>query len=63
MFKISNEKLENITRQFNKVDPAATPEVVESELCADWHNSEEHQDWLDNAPVHEIVDWLASFYN
>ena len=63
-YTIEQEKLEAVVRRFNdEVDPKATEELVRTELLADWNEGEEHQDWLDNADVAEIVDWLASFYN
>lgn len=63
-YSIDAEKLEKIVRLFNEqVDPAATDELVEQEICADWNEGEYHQRWIDVAPVQEIVDWLASFYD
>lgn len=63
-FTIDTSKLESITRKFNnEVDPAATEDLVKSEICADWNEGEEHQQWINSASVEEIVDWLASFYN
>ncbi len=64
MFTIDQEKLEEITRILNKeTDPKATEELVKAEICADWHNAEEHQEWINEAPPAEIADWLASFYS
>lgn len=62
-YKIDSDKLEKITELFNEqVDPKATEQLVEAEICADWHEGQEHQDWIVTASVQEIVDWLASFY-
>ena len=36
-------------------------ESVRDALLGDWPNAKEHQQWLDSAPVAEIVDWLQSF--
>lgn len=33
---------------------------VNSVLFYDWNDDESHQDWLDNAPIPEIVDWANS---
>lgn len=64
MFTIDRDKLEKVVRLFNdQVDPEATDELVEGEICADWNEGEEHQAWINSAPAQEIVDWLASFYN
>lgn len=64
MFKIDQEKLEEVTRIFNKeTDPKATEEVVRAEILADWHNADEHQEWLNETSPARIADWLASFYN
>lgn len=63
MYTIDSEKLEEVTRIFNnETDPAATEELVESEICADWNEGDEHQAWIDSASAQEIADWLASFY-
>jgi len=61
-YTIDSDKLADVVELFNEtVDPNATEELIESEILADW-NSGEHQDWLDNASVEDIVDWLSSFY-
>ena len=62
-YKISSEKLEAVVKLFNEqVDPKATDELVRSEICADWNEGDEHQEWIDSSDPHEIVSWLASFY-
>jgi hypothetical protein len=62
-YTIEQEKLEQVTEIFNnETDPAATEELVRSEICADWREGQEHQDWIDTADPQEIADWLASFY-
>ncbi len=64
MYKIDNGKLATVTLLFNQqVDPGATDWEVQTEITADWNEGDEHQEWIDNAPPQEIVDWLASFYN
>ena len=63
MYTIDAEKLEAVVSLFNaEVDPKATDDLIESEICADWHEGDEHQAWIDSAEPAEIVDWLASFY-
>lgn len=62
-YTIDSEKLDKVTSLFNdQVDPQATSDLVESEICADWNEGQEHQDWIDSATPQEIVDWLATFY-
>ena len=62
-YTIDSEKLTEVTAIFNRdTDPAATQELVESEITADWNEREEHQDWVNSAVPAEIADWLASFY-
>ena len=62
-YRIDRDKLEEITRILNRdVDPEVTEDVVEAEICADWHEGQEHQDWIDSTSAKEIADWLASFY-
>ena len=63
MYKIDSDKLDRVIALFNdQVDPAATDDLIEAEICADWNEGEEHQAWIDSAGAQEIVDWLASFY-
>jgi hypothetical protein len=63
-YTITDEKLEQITRIFNRdTDPAATEELIRTEICADWNEGDEHQEWIDTASAEEIADWLASFYS
>lgn len=69
-YQIDSEKLAEVTRMFNQeVDPRATEELVEIEVCSEsWENVDPggeygHQHWLNTASVEEIVDWLASFYS
>jgi hypothetical protein len=62
-YTIDREKLEEVVTIFNReTDPAATDELVEREICADWNEGEEHQEWINSATPQEIADWLASFY-
>ena len=62
-YKISSEKLDAVVKLFNEqVDPKATDELVRSEICADWNEGDEHQEWIDSSDPQEIVSWLASFY-
>lgn len=63
MFKINSDKLAKVVEIFNaETDPAATVELVETEICADWNEGEAHQAWIDSAEPQEIADWLKSFY-
>jgi hypothetical protein len=62
-FKIDREKLAEVTEIINRdTDPRATEELIETEICADWNEGDEHQEWLDNADADEIASWLKSFY-
>lgn len=63
LYRIDTGKLEEVTRIMNRdTDPEVTEDVVKAEICADWHEDQEHQDWIDKASAQEIADWLASFY-
>ena len=63
MYTIDQSKLEEVTTIFNRqTDPAATEDLVKSEICADWNEGQAHQDWIDSASPQQIADWLASFY-
>ncbi len=62
-YTISAEKLTKVVEIFNReTDPAATDDLIEGEICADWNEGEGHQAWIDSATPQEIADWLASFY-
>lgn len=64
MFRIDRDKLAEVVALFNaQVDPRAEDHIIRAEICADWNEGDEHQDWIDNASAQEIVDWLASFYD
>jgi len=61
MFTIDSEKLDEVIRIYNaETDPAASDDVIESTVLADWHEGDEHQDWLNDASAKEIADWLAA---
>lgn len=62
-YTIDAEKLAEVVEIFNReTDPAATDELIEAEICADWNEGEAHQAWIDSASAQEIADWLSSFY-
>ena len=62
-YHIDREKLAKVVEIFNnETDPAATDDLIETEICADWNEGDEHQAWIDSATPQEIADWLASFY-
>ena len=62
-YTISAEKLSKVVEIFNReTDPAATDDIIETEICSDWNEGSEHQNWIDTATPQEIADWLASFY-
>ena len=62
-YRIDSEKLEQVTAIVNtETDPKVTETEIEAEICADWNEGDEHQEWVDSAPAAEIADWIASFY-
>lgn len=64
MYTIDQEKLEEVTRIFNaETDPEALEGLVKFEICVDWNEGDEHQEWINSASPQEIADWLASFYD
>ena len=62
-YKISSEKLTGVTKILNQIRPDITETIVELEVCADWNEGAEHQNWIDTASAQEIADWLVSFLN
>ena len=62
-YRIDADKLARVTEIVNRdTDPKATEALIESEICADWAEGDEHQAWIDKATPAEIADWIASFY-
>ena len=35
-------------------------QTARSYLLADWPEGAEHQQWLNNAPIRELADWLVA---
>lgn len=53
-FSIDADKLQQVIAITGK------PSIVQAWLINyDWPNATEHQEWLDTAPVTEIVSWLC----
>jgi hypothetical protein len=62
-YTIADEKLRKVAEIVNRdTDPAATEDLIRTEICADWNEGQEHQEWIDTADAEEIADWLARFY-
>jgi len=62
-YTINSNKLTAVTEIVNaNTDPAATEDLIEAEICADWNEGDEHQEWIDSAEAQDIADWLATFY-
>ena len=59
-FTIDPTKLTAITAIVQTSRPAMTEAQVRDYCLADWPEGQEHQDWLDNAPVSEIADWVIA---
>ncbi len=63
MYIIDQEKLEEVTTILNSNPNTEAPEaIIKNEICADWNEGAEHQDWINNSSAAQIADWLASFY-
>ena len=62
-YTIDEGKLARVVALFNaQADSRATDDLIRGEICADWHEGDEHQGWIDSAEPQEIADWLATFY-
>jgi len=62
-YQINNQKLEQVVSEFQahpQGDAGATSYDIESHICSDWPEGQEHQDWIDESNPDEIVDWLVS---
>ena len=60
-YTIDAEKLTKVVEIVNlETDPTATDELIEAHICADWHEGDEHQRWIDSARPQEIADWVAA---
>ncbi len=64
MFTIDENKLDEVTRAYyaKTGDPASVTagDLADATIGYDWHNANEHQEWLNTASAREIADWLAS---
>ena len=61
MYTIDKNKLQAVIRIVNnETDPTATDELIEQFVTADWHEGDEHQEWLNEADAQEIADWIAA---
>ena len=54
-FTIDAEKAEEIADLLGW-----TADEVKEVCLADWPEGEQHQQWLNTAPVQEIADWIES---
>ena len=62
-YNIDADKLAAVTEIVNAMtDPAATEDLIEAEICADWNEGDEHQQWIDSAEPQDVANWLATFY-
>jgi len=59
-YTIDSEKLAAITASVQQKIPRMTESHVREYCLADWPEGQEHQDWLDSAPVSEIADWVVT---
>lgn len=62
MYTIEDEKLELVVSLYNeKIDPSMTSDTIKFEICSDWNEGDDHQEWINQASPKEIVSWLQSF--
>lgn len=67
-YTISNERLNAITEAVYKHNAkriknggkAVSGGYIRPHLLADWPEEQAHQDWLNNADVQEIAEWIIS---
>lgn len=57
-FNINAAKLGSVIQSVKYYFPNATDEQIKDFILADWHEGQEHQDWLDTATADEIADWV-----
>ncbi len=57
-FKL-NQVIRNVKNDLNITKAEATS-LVNEYVFADWHEGDEHQEWLNEAPTGEIADWVIS---
>lgn len=59
-FAVDSDKMADVIRRVQAALPEATTEDIDDYcLATDWPEGQEHQDWLDSAPVEEIVSWAV----
>jgi hypothetical protein len=60
-YTIDREKLEEVTAILNaETDPRVTESEVQAHICGDWHEGDEHQEWINSASTREIADWISA---
>jgi hypothetical protein len=59
-FHIDDEKLAAVCELVREYLPDTASAAIEEFITADWHEGQEHQDWLDEATANEIADWVIA---
>lgn len=58
-FEVPFPKLAEVVRLVNK-EIKMSGQDVEGFCTADWHEGQDHQDWLNTATAQEIADWVIA---
>lgn len=56
-FKMNSDRLDTVVRLIQDAHPKATEDEIKAIVFADWENADEHQQWLDEAPIVDIANW------
>lgn len=59
-FTIDSKKLEAVVKAVQNDRPDIAQRTIEEFVTADWPEGKEHQQWLDNASVQHIADWVIA---
>lgn len=61
-FSISDDRLKKVLKIVRGRSGRISKGTAERILGADYPEGDEHQEWLNEAPVHEIADWIIDSY-
>ena len=61
MYTISSERVAAIG-QMVRAERDISDDRIAAYCVADWSEGEEHQQWLDNAPLQQIAAWIVVGY-
>ena len=60
-YTMANERIRQVAEAVQAAGYPLSIAGVEDFCCADWPEGQEHQGWLDAAPIAEIASWVLDY--